>query len=160
MDLIDGQVQVSFVSLPAAMPHVKTGRIRALAVTGPKRSQIAPALPTVAEAGLGGYAAEQWYGVLAPRATARAIVARLNRDFAWALAQPDTRERLLDSGYDIATDTSEEGFSRFIRNEIAKWAEVIGKRVSRRSDVGRTSATVLAFGGVRMPRPKLWRRFA
>jgi tripartite-type tricarboxylate transporter receptor subunit TctC len=126
-DLISGQVQVSFVSLPAAMPQVKSGRIRALAVTGPKRSQTVPALPTVAEAGLQGYAAEQWYGVLVPRQTPRGIIVQLNRDFVWAIHQPNTRERLLDSGYEIAGDTSEEGFDRFIRGEIAKWGEVIRK---------------------------------
>lgn len=126
-DLISGQVHVSFLSIPAARAHIKAGRIRALAVTGPKRSQVVPDLPTIAEAGLRGYAAEQWYGVLVPRQTPRAIVARLNQDFAWALAQPDTRSRLLESGYDIATDTSEEAFGRFIKSEIAKWAEVIRK---------------------------------
>lgn len=126
-DLVSGQVQVSFVSLPAVMPQAKAGRVRALAVTGPRRSHAAPHLPTVAEAGVPGYAAEQWYGVLAPRATPRAIVMQLNRDFAWALAQADTRERLLDSGYEIAADTSEEAFARFIRTEVAKWADVIRK---------------------------------
>ena len=126
-DLISGQVQVSFVSLPAAMPQVKSGRIRALAVTGPKRSQIAPQLPTIAEAGLRGYAAEQWYGVLAPRQTPQAIVTKLNQDFAWALAQPDTRSRLTESGYEIAADTREETFGRFIRTEIAKWGDVVRK---------------------------------
>jgi tripartite-type tricarboxylate transporter receptor subunit TctC len=126
-DLISGQVQVSFVSLPAAMPHVKSGRIRALAVTGPKRSQIAPGLPTIAEAGLRGYAAEQWYGVLVPRETPQTIVTKLNQDFAWALAQPDTRSRLTESGYEIASDTREETFGRFIRSEIAKWGEVVRK---------------------------------
>jgi tripartite-type tricarboxylate transporter receptor subunit TctC len=130
-DLISGQVQVSFVSLPAALPHVKSGRIRALAVTGLRRSQIAPHLPTIAEAGLRGYAAEQWYGVLAPRQTPRAIVATLNHDFAWALSQPDTRSRLTDSGYEIASDTTEESFGRFMRSEIAKWGEVVRKAAIR-----------------------------
>ena len=126
-DLITGQVQVSFLSLPTVRAHIKTSRIRALAVTGPKRSPTVPDLPTVAESGLRGYAAEQWYGVLVPRGTPRVIVTQLNQDFAWALAQSDTRSRLLESGYDIATDTSEEGFGRFIKSEIAKWAEVIRK---------------------------------
>ena len=126
-DLMSGQVQVSFSSLPSVMAHVKTGRIRALGVTGPRRAEAAPDLPTIAEAGLKGYAAEQWYGILAPRATPRPILTRLNADFAWALKQPDTRTRLIDSGFEIARDTSEEGFARFIRSEIAKWAEVVRK---------------------------------
>ncbi len=127
VDLISGQVQASFVSVPAAAPHIKAGRIRGLAVTGARRSPLAPDLPTLSEAGLKGYGAEQWYGVLVPRATPRAIVQQLNRDFAWALAQTDTRARLQDSGYEIAANTTEEWFGRFIRSEIAKWGEVVKK---------------------------------
>jgi len=126
-DLISGQVQLSFASLPAVMAHVKSGRIRALGVTGPRRSEAMPDLPTIAEAGLKGYAAEQWYGILAPHATPRPILAQLNRDFAWALTQPDTRARLTDSGFEIARDTSAEGYARFIRSEIEKWAQVVRK---------------------------------
>lgn len=126
-DLISGQVQASFLSVPAAIAHVKSGRIRALAVTGARRSHVVPDLPTIAEAGLRGYGSEQWYGILVPRQTPRAIVARLNQDFAWTLLQPDTRVRLHESGYEIAADTTADGFGRFIRDEIAKWAEVIAK---------------------------------
>ena len=127
VDLIGGQVQASFVSVPAAVPHVKSGKIRALAVTGPRRSSLVPDLPTLSEAGLKGYGSEQWYGVLVPRGTPRATVQRLNQDFAWTLGQPDTRTRLHDSGYDIASDTTEEWFGRFLASEIAKWADVIKK---------------------------------
>jgi tripartite-type tricarboxylate transporter receptor subunit TctC len=127
VDLIGGQVQASFVSVPAVAPHIKSGKVRALAVTGPRRSPLVPDLPTLSEAGLKGYGSEQWYGVLVPRETPRALVQRLNQDFAWALAQPDTRSRLRDSGYDIATDTTEQGFGRFIQSEIAKWGEVVRK---------------------------------
>jgi len=127
VDLISGQVQASFVSVPAAVPHIKAGRIRGLAVTGARRSPLAPDLPTLSESGLKGYGAEQWYGVLVPRATPRAVVQQLNRDFAWALAQPDTRARLQDSGYEIAANTTEEWFGRFIKSEIAKWGEVVKK---------------------------------
>jgi tripartite-type tricarboxylate transporter receptor subunit TctC len=127
VDLIGGQVQASFVSVPAAVPHIKSGRIRALAVTGPRRSPLVPDLPTLSEAGLKGYGSEQWYGVLAPRQTPRAIVQHLNRDFAWALAQPDTRARLHESGYDIASNTTEEWFGRFLKSEIAKWGGVVKK---------------------------------
>jgi tripartite-type tricarboxylate transporter receptor subunit TctC len=120
-------VQASFLSVPAAVPQIKAGRIRALAVTGLRRSPLLPDLPTLSEAGLKGYGSEQWYGVLAPRQTPRAIVQRLNQDFAWALAQQDTRTRLQENGYEIASDTTEEGFGRFLKNEIAKWGEVVKK---------------------------------
>jgi tripartite-type tricarboxylate transporter receptor subunit TctC len=125
VDLISGQVQASFVSVPASVPHIKAGRIRGLAVTGARRSPLAPDLPTLSEAGLKGYGSEQWYGVLVPRQTPRVVVQRLNQDFAWALAQSDTRARLHDSGYDIASDTTEDGFGRFLKSEIAKWGEVV-----------------------------------
>ena len=124
---MSGQVQVSFVSVPAAAPHIKSGRIRGLAVTGSRRSPLVPDLPTLSEAGLKGYGSEQWYGVLVPRGTPRAIVERLNRDFAWALGQADTRSRLQESGFEIAPDTTEEWFGRFLKSEIAKWAGVIKK---------------------------------
>ena len=127
VDLMSGQVQASFPSVPAAAPHIKSGKIRALGVSGATRSQVVPELPTIAEEGLSGYVAVQWYGVLVPRQTPRGIVERLNRDFAWALGQPDTRSRLLESGYDLPPDTTEKGFGRFIQNEIAKWGEVVRK---------------------------------
>jgi len=127
VDLISGQVHAAFLSVPAAVPHIKSGRIRALAVTGSRRSPLVPDLPTLSEAGLKGYGSEQWYGVLVPRQTPRPVVQRLNQDFAWALAQPDTRARLHESGYDIAPNTTEEWFGRFIQSEIAKWGEVVRK---------------------------------
>lgn len=127
VELISGQVQASFVSVPASVPHLKTGRIRGLAVTGPRRSPSVPDLPTLSESGLKGYGSEQWYGVLVPRQTPRAVVQRLNQDFAWALAQPDTRARLEKSGFEVASDTSVEWFGRFVKSEIAKWGEVVRK---------------------------------
>jgi tripartite-type tricarboxylate transporter receptor subunit TctC len=127
VDLISGQVQASFLSVPAAVPHIKSGKIRALAVTGPRRSQLVADLPTLSEAGLKGYGSEQWYGVLAPRQTPGSLVRRLNGDFAWALNQPDARSRLHDSGFEVAVDTSSDGFGRFLKSEIAKWAVVVRK---------------------------------
>jgi len=118
--------------VPAAVPHIKSGKIRALAVTGSRRSPLVPDLPTLSEAGLKGYGSEQWYGVLAPRQTPRTIVQRLNRDFAWALGQADTRSRLHESGYDIAADTTEEWFGRFIQSEIDRWTPMITRLVGPR----------------------------
>jgi tripartite-type tricarboxylate transporter receptor subunit TctC len=127
VDLISGQVQASFVSVPAVAAHIKSGRVRGLAVTGARRSPLLPELPTLSEAGLKGYGSEQWYGVLVPRATPRVLAERLNQDFAWALGQPDTRARLQDSGFEIAADTTADGFGRFLKSEIAKWGEVVRK---------------------------------
>ena len=127
VDLISGQVQASFVSVPAAAPHIRSGRVRGLAVTGARRSPLVSDLPTLSEAGLKGYGSEQWYGVLVPRRTPRPVVERLNRDFAWALGERDTRTRLQDSGFEVAADTTESWFGRFLANEIAKWAGVIKK---------------------------------
>ena len=127
VDLISGQVQASFVSVPAAAPHIRSGRVRGLAVTGARRSPLVSDLPTLSEAGLKGYGSEQWYGVLAPRQTPRPVVERLNRDFAWALGERDTRTRLQDSGFEVAADTTESWFGRFLASEIAKWAGVIKK---------------------------------
>ena len=127
VDLISGQVQASFVSVPAAAPHIRSGRVRGLAVTGARRSPLVSDLPTLSEAGLKGYGSEQWYGVLVPRQTPRPVVERLNRDFAWALGERDTRTRLQDSGFEVAADTTESWFGRFLASEIAKWAGVIKK---------------------------------
>jgi tripartite-type tricarboxylate transporter receptor subunit TctC len=127
VDLISGQVQVIFTSLPSAMSQVKAGKARALAVTGARRSPAAPDLPTLSEAGLPGYGSEQWYGVLVPRGTPPAIVQRLHADFTWALAQPDTQARFRDSGFELPEHTTGEAFGRFIKSEIAKWAGVVKK---------------------------------
>jgi tripartite-type tricarboxylate transporter receptor subunit TctC len=127
VDLISGQVQASFVSVPAAAPHIRSGRVRGLAVTGVRRSPLVSDLPTLSEAGLKGYGSEQWYGVLAPRQTPRPVVQRLNQDFTWSLGERDTRARLQDSGFEIAADTTEAWFGRFLASEIAKWAGVIKK---------------------------------
>jgi tripartite-type tricarboxylate transporter receptor subunit TctC len=127
VDLISGQVQASFLSVPAAVPHVKSGKIRGLAVTGTRRSQLVADLPTLSEAGLKGYGSEQWYGVLVPRQTPQPLAQRLNGDFAWALGQPDTRARLQDSGFEVAADTTADGFGRFLKSEIEKWAVVVRK---------------------------------
>lgn len=124
VELIAGEVDASFVSLPSALAHIKTGKIRALAVTGAKRSQVAPELPTIAEAGLAGYRAEQWYGVLAPRATPSNIIQRLSREFTAALTDSTTRARLHAAGFDISDDFSAASFGRMLADEIVRWRRV------------------------------------
>ena len=124
IDLMGGQVPVGFVSLPAALPHVKAGKLTALGITTSKRSAIAPEIATFAEAGLAGYDLENWYGALAPGGTPKEIVDRLNAEIVRALQLPDVKERLYSQGFEIHTSTAEE-FAAFIRSEIVKWAKIV-----------------------------------
>ena len=124
IDLVGGQVQLMFSNLTAALPQVKTGRIRALAVTGERRASAAPELPTVIEAGVPGYVVISWFGVLVPAATPREIVTRLNAALAQAMRAPDVRERLAGEGAEPVAGTPEQ-FAAFIRTDIAQWTKVI-----------------------------------
>jgi len=123
-DTIGGQVQLAFVSLPAALQHVKSGRLRAIAVTSAKRSASAPDVPTIAESGVPDYAVESWYGALAPAKTSPAIVARLNAAFVKVLDNAQVKERLFAQGAEAAPSTPAE-FDRVIKDELAKWDVVI-----------------------------------
>jgi tripartite-type tricarboxylate transporter receptor subunit TctC len=123
-DTIGGQVQLLFVSMPAAWQHVKSGRLRALAVTSAKRSVTAPDVPTIAESGVPDYVVDSWYGALAPAKTAPAVIAKLNAAFAKVLDNPQVKERLLAQGAEAAPSSSAE-FDRRIREELAKWEQVI-----------------------------------
>jgi tripartite-type tricarboxylate transporter receptor subunit TctC len=123
-DTIGGQVQLAFVSLPAALQHVKSGRLRAIAVTSAKRSASAPDVPTIAESGVPDYAVESWYGALAPAKTSPATVARLNAAFLKVLDNPQVKERLFAQGAEAAPSTPAE-FDRVIKDELAKWELVI-----------------------------------
>ncbi len=122
--LMSGEVNISFVSIYSALPHVKSGRAKALAVTGVKRSPAMPDLPTVMEAGVAGYSSGNWYGFLAPAGTPRAIVNRLNADILKALAQKDVRERMTRQGMEPGGSTPEE-FAKFIKSETIKYAKVV-----------------------------------
>lgn len=124
IDLVGGQVEIYFGSLPATLPQVKAGKLRVLAVSGSRRSQIVPELPTVAEAGVPGFESNQWYGVLAPAMTPAWIVKQLNRDIITVLKLPAVRERLSGQGFEVVANSPED-FGRYIREEIAKWAKVI-----------------------------------
>ena len=119
-----GEVPVSFVSIYSALPQVKAGRARALAVTGLQRSPAMPELPTMIEAGLAGYSSGNWYGFLAPAGTPRAIIDKLNADIQKALAQKDVRERMTRQGMEPAGSTPDE-FAKFIRAETLKYAKVV-----------------------------------
>jgi tripartite-type tricarboxylate transporter receptor subunit TctC len=124
VDLIGGQVSMYFSSLPAAGPHLKTGRVRALAVTGKHRVANLPELPTVHESGVREYEYIGWYGLLAPAATPAAIVTRLNAETNKFIKTKEFAERIEADGAEPAGGTP-EAFAAFIRAEIAKWAAVV-----------------------------------
>jgi len=123
-DLLGGQVQLMFSNLTAAMPHIKSGKLRALAVTGEHRAQSAPDIPTVIESGVKGYSVTSWYGLLAPARTPQAIIDRLNAEVGKVMRLGDMKERLSGEGAEPAPGTAAE-FATFIKSEIAKWAQVI-----------------------------------
>jgi tripartite-type tricarboxylate transporter receptor subunit TctC len=123
-DVIGGQLQLSIPTIAAGLPLTRAGKLRALAVTGANRSQAEPALPTVAQAGVPGYQASNWYGFAAPEKTPRAIIAKLNQEFARIMAAPDARDKLLSVGMEPATSTPAQ-FTDFVKAEIGKWARVV-----------------------------------
>ena len=123
-DLLGGRISYIFSSMPPALPHVKLGKINALAVTSTKRSPATPELPTVAESGLPGYEVINWYGVLAPAGTPQAIVAKLNTEVTRIMLLPEVKERLAAQGAETMTSTPQE-FASFIRSETEKWAKVV-----------------------------------
>ncbi|MCW5576548.1 MAG: tripartite tricarboxylate transporter substrate binding protein [Burkholderiales bacterium] len=123
-DLIAGHVPAMMPNMLSAQPHIKSGRLRALGVTGAKRAPGAEDIPTIAEAGVPGYEAVQWYGVLAPAGTPRDIVTKLHAGTARALQNPEVRQRLLGDGAEPVGGTPEE-FAVYLRSETAKWAKVI-----------------------------------
>ncbi len=124
VDLLAGQVQLSFISAPAVMPHVKSGRLRALAVTNAKRSQLLPNLPTVAESGLPGYESEGWHGLCGPARLSPAVVDALYRETSAALRVSEVAA-LLASGGAEPVGMPPAAFAVLVRNDIARWARVI-----------------------------------
>jgi len=124
IDLLGGNIQLIFATAASAVGHIKSGKIRALAVTTLKRSPLVPDLPTVAETGLKGFEANNWYGVLVPAKTSRAIIMRLNKDVSTALMTPDVKELLFKQGLDAAPE-SPEAFGAYIKSELTKWAKVV-----------------------------------
>ena len=123
-DLMAGNVQVLIVSLPSVAAQMKTGRLRALAVTGTKRTSFAPELPTVAESGVPGYEATLWWGIFAPSKTPKPVIDRLNAEIHKAMATPDMKKVFTDFGAEPDPTTPDE-FSSFVKKEIAKWTGVV-----------------------------------
>ena len=124
VDTIGGQVQLLFVSMPAAWQYVKAGKLKAIAVTSAKRSIAAPDVPTVAESGIPDYVVDSWYGALVPAKTSPSVVTRLNAAFAKVLDNPRIKERLLAQGAEAAPSTPAD-FDRRIKEELVKWEMVI-----------------------------------
>jgi len=122
-DLIGGQVDMAFGTAVVFLPHVKSGKVIAIAVTNPTRSTTQKDLPTVSESGVPGYEAVQWFGIAAPTGTPRDIVQRLNDEIRAILAQPDVQKRFADLGFDVVGDKPDE-FAAFVRSENAKWKKI------------------------------------
>ena len=129
-DLLGGQVQMMFDNMASALPQIKAGKLKAFAVTTPKRSALAPELPTMAEAGIKDFDVFTWWGVFAPAGTAPELVKRLSVEIGKALAAPDLREKWLASGAEPSASTPEE-FRTFIGTELPKYARIVRESGAR-----------------------------
>ena len=123
-DVLGGQVPLGMVDIPSALAHIRAGKVRALGVTSKRRLAVLPEVPTLEEAGVPGYEAIGWFGVVAPARTPAEIMSRLNREIAATLAEPEIRERMIAAGTEPFTSTPQE-FTAMIRGETVKWAQVI-----------------------------------
>jgi len=132
-ELVAGQVDLAFENMPALIPHIQAGRLRALAVTTTKRSAVMPELPTIAEAALPGYDASVWFGVFAPAGTPRPVIDRLHGEILKALHTQDLKSRMIAMGTDVS-GMGPDDFSAYVRKEIPKWANLVkaaGVKVSQ-----------------------------
>ena len=123
-DLMSGQVQLMFLGIASAQPHVRAGKLRAIAVSGARRSPALPQVPTVMESGIRGFEVTGWYGVFVPTGTPQEIIARLHKEIVRALSLPDVRDRLSGEGAELVGNSPRE-FDGFVRSELAKWAKVV-----------------------------------
>lgn len=124
IDLMAGRVSVMSPSTVATLPHVRSGRLRALAVTTPERVAALPDFPTVAEAGVPGFESVSWFGLVAPAGTPKEVMSRLHQEAVAILRAPDVKERLARDGTEVIAGSPEE-FGTYIRAEIVKWAKVV-----------------------------------
>jgi tripartite-type tricarboxylate transporter receptor subunit TctC len=124
IDTLSGQIQLSVTDLTAALPHIKAGKLKAFAVTSPKRLSNLPEVPTLSESGLTGYDATGWFGLMAPTGTSPQIIQRLNAEFTATLNDEAIRSQMQQSGMEPMTSTP-EGLASYIRSETQKWANVI-----------------------------------
>jgi tripartite-type tricarboxylate transporter receptor subunit TctC len=131
-DLVGGQVQIAFLGIPTVLPHIRSGKLRALAVTGKRRSPELPGVPTVEEAGVPGYELSPWYGLLAPAGTPRAVITRLADEVTKIVRAPEMREQLSAQGAEPTGGAPEE-FARTLRSDAATWKKVV-KEAGIRAD--------------------------
>ncbi len=124
VDLLAGQVQVMFDNIPSSLPHIKAGKLRALATTGAKRDPALPDLPTIAEAGVPGYESGVWFGLMVPAGTPKEIVARLNAEAVKGAKSPEFVKRMTDLGYNIIPGTPEK-MADMIKVEIGRWTPIV-----------------------------------
>jgi len=127
-DTVGGHVEMLFSSMPSVWPQVKANRVRALAVTSAKRSALLPELPTVAEAGVPGYEAGQWWGIFAPAKTPKDIVAKLYDEIQKILVAEEVKSRFVAQGAEPVLGMTPDAFSATVKNEIAKWSKVVKER--------------------------------
>ena len=130
--LVGGEVQLFIATLGSALPHIRSGKVRAIAVASARRSPAAPDLPTIAESGVPGYEATNWYGFLAPRNTRLSVIGVLNKQIAAVVESKDVRERLTAGGFELTTSTPKQ-FSDYLKSEIAKWRRTINDAGMRQS---------------------------
>jgi tripartite-type tricarboxylate transporter receptor subunit TctC len=124
VDLLAGRVPLMSSTMPPALPHIKSGKVRAIAVTSTKRSPVVPEVPTVAESGVPGYEAIAWQGLVAPAGTPKHVIGRVNAEFVKALKQSDIAAKLNEQGFETVASTP-EWFAEYTKSEIAKWSKVI-----------------------------------
>ena len=124
-DVLGGQLPLMFSNLPVALPHAKAGKLRGLAVTSLKRSQVAPEFPTVAESGFPDFDTATWSGLYLPAATPRELVTRINAEVTRVLALPDAAQRMLSQGLDYGMHTTPEAHAAYLKSEFARWGKVI-----------------------------------
>jgi tripartite-type tricarboxylate transporter receptor subunit TctC len=130
IDTLAGHVVMFFSSMPSAMPHINSGRLRAIAVSTAKRSPAAPGVPSVAESGMRNFDINTWNAVFAPAATPKDIIAKLNAEILRALGQPDVKDRLVREGAEVVPNTPEQ-FRSFLQTEVAKFAKIIQESGAR-----------------------------
>jgi tripartite-type tricarboxylate transporter receptor subunit TctC len=126
-DLLGGQIPYMFSNFPVVHPHVKAGRLRALAITSPKRSALAPEFPTVAESGIPGFDTATWSGLYAPAATPPEVVKRIHGDFYRIMHAPEFKKRMLEQGIDQSEADTPEKHAAFLKSELARWSKVIAE---------------------------------
>jgi tripartite-type tricarboxylate transporter receptor subunit TctC len=123
-DLLAGQTNMMFDNIPSALPHIKSGKLRAIATTGAKRDPALPDLPTIAESGVKGYESGVWFGIMVPAATPRDIVMKLNAAAVQAAKAPEFVKRMTDLGYNIIPGSPEQ-MATMLKEEVARWAPIV-----------------------------------